>query len=249
MKKHLIKAFLISAIFYPLSVFATNVTDFSGLGKFINDFKENVIVNLSALFLTTAVVAFFYGVVVYIYSIRNGEERGVTNGKNFMLWGLIALFVMFSVWGIVKFAQKVIGIEGQTEIDIPSIKFKNSGSVPATGGAGPVSGGQSDSFLNSLFSGGGDVSTGNNNTNNVYDSFYKGLVGGSDGDGDPTKTVSGGGSGPTSGKVDTVDTFGSDFNTALNGYKCGDDDFCAARCLSTKDYKLDSVGDCVYAPK
>lgn len=140
MKKHLTKAILILSI-SPIAVFATaGVTDFSGLGKFINDIKDNVITNLSALFLTTAVVAFFYGVVNYMISIRNGETKGVTDGKNFMLWGLIALFVMFSVWGIVTFAQRTLGIQGQTTIDIPSIRFGNTGAMPGSANTSPASG-------------------------------------------------------------------------------------------------------------
>ncbi len=141
MKKYLTEAILILSV-SPLSVFATaGVTDFSGLGQFINDIKDNVIVNLSALFLTAAVVAFFYGVVNYIISIRNGETKGVADGKQFMLWGLIALFVMFSVWGIVTFAQKTLGIEGKTQIDIPSIRFQDTGAASAGNNAVSPAGG------------------------------------------------------------------------------------------------------------
>lgn len=143
MKKHLTKTILILSVFSPFVAFATSgVTDFSGLGDFINNIKNNVVVNLSALFLTTAVVAFFYGVVNYVIAIRNGETKGVTDGKNFMLWGLIALFVMFSVWGIVIFAQRTLGIQGQTQIDIPSIRFNDTGGAQAN----PAGGNGLDSF-------------------------------------------------------------------------------------------------------
>lgn len=183
MKKLLTKTILILTILSPLSVFAAQgdpgITDFSGLGDFINNIKKNVVVNLSALFLTTAVVAFFYGVINYIIAIRNGDSDGTKSGRNFMLWGLIALFVMFSVWGIVTFAQKTLGIAGVTTIEIPSIVFK-TGNAPtagtpsglnpsdvSTGVGGTLVSGNASSFLNSLLGSNGcktselDTTTGN----------------------------------------------------------------------------------------
>lgn len=128
MKKHLIKIIPI-LLLSPTILFAQgSVTDLSGLGNFIDNIKNNVIVNLSALFLTTAVVAFFYGIVKYLFAMRDGDATEINKGKQVMLWGLIALFVMFSIWGLVKFSQRLLGIEGQTTIQIPSIRFDDSGS-------------------------------------------------------------------------------------------------------------------------
>ena len=134
MKKHLTKAILILFSFPLIASAETSVTNFSKLGQFIDDFKNNVIVNLSSLLLTTAVVAFFYGIVRYMFSIRNGEKVGVTDGKNFMLWGLIAIFVMFSVWGIVTFSQTLFGIQNTTTISVPSINFNGGTGGGTTGG-------------------------------------------------------------------------------------------------------------------
>lgn len=183
MKKHLTKAILILITFSPLVAFATaGVTDFSGLGDFINNIKTNVIVNLSALFLTTAVVAFFYGVVHFLIANHNGEAKGMTDGKNFMLWGLIALFAMFSVWGIVKFSQKVLGIDGVTTIDIPSIRFQDTGGAQASPdglGSTADTGGLGTYFNNPAGNNGpgtsgtqGNCPTGyvSNGTNCLYDS-------------------------------------------------------------------------------
>jgi hypothetical protein len=50
-----------------------------------------------------------WGVVQYI--LNNEEEAKREKGKQFMLWGIIALFVMFSVWGLIKVLGNTFGIQ------------------------------------------------------------------------------------------------------------------------------------------
>lgn len=47
-----------------------------------------------------AIMSFMYGVLKYILSLGNEQEK--REGREVMLWGVIALFVMFSVWGILR---------------------------------------------------------------------------------------------------------------------------------------------------
>lgn len=77
--------------------------------------------------MAAGVVAFFYGIVEYIWGRRQGNIEKTKNGNQFMTWGLIALFVMFSVYGIIKFAQNIImpGTDFNT-ITIPGINFGQS---------------------------------------------------------------------------------------------------------------------------
>lgn len=120
----------------------TYAVDFSSLGKLVNDFTTNVVTSVGYLFLSTAVVVFFLGIVQFIWASRSGEKDGVTKGRSFMIWGLVGLFVMFSVWGIIKFAQGVLGPEFQsTEINVPSFNLKpgaNTGGGTPLGGAAPT---------------------------------------------------------------------------------------------------------------
>ena len=46
-----------------------------------------------------AVVSFVYGVIQFFLYPDNEEKRKA--GKSFMFWGIIALFVMVSIWGLV----------------------------------------------------------------------------------------------------------------------------------------------------
>lgn len=57
----------------------------------------------------TALLVFFWGLAKFIFRV-GGDEKAVTDGKKLMIWGIIALFVMVSVWGIVSFMQRSLGI-------------------------------------------------------------------------------------------------------------------------------------------
>ena len=46
-----------------------------------------------------ATVIFLWGVIQYITA--GGEEEKIKSGRTYMLWGIIALFVMVAVWGLV----------------------------------------------------------------------------------------------------------------------------------------------------
>ena len=50
-----------------------------------------------------ALLVFFWGLVKFIFA--QGSETVKADGKKIMIWGLIALFVMMSVWGIISFFQ------------------------------------------------------------------------------------------------------------------------------------------------
>src|SRR3989344_1091105 len=46
-----------------------------------------------------AVVFFFFGIAKFV--LHAGDDRARTEGKQIMLWGILALFVISSIWGIV----------------------------------------------------------------------------------------------------------------------------------------------------
>lgn len=123
---------LVSMLIVPNFLYAGG--PLGSLVDLANTLATGVVTSLGYLMFTVAVVAFLFGMVQFIWAARNGDAgKGVENGKQFMLWGLIALFVMFSVWGIIKFTQGVFNIQGQTTITIPNIQLLGApaGSSPA----------------------------------------------------------------------------------------------------------------------
>jgi hypothetical protein len=83
---------------------------------------QNIIQNLSMtllspfinILLTAALVVFFWGMVKYIYSLGEKEK---TEGRMLMVWGVIALFAMVSVWGLVRVVQETLNITDLEPID------------------------------------------------------------------------------------------------------------------------------------
>lgn len=56
--------------------------------------------SLVPLAIGLAVVIFLFGVIKFITA--GGDEEGRKTARQMMLWGVIGLFVMVSVWGLVQ---------------------------------------------------------------------------------------------------------------------------------------------------
>lgn len=55
-----------------------------------------------------ALLAFFWGLTKFIS--KSGDSKNNAEGKNLMIWGTVALFVMVSVWGLVRFIGTEVGV-------------------------------------------------------------------------------------------------------------------------------------------
>lgn len=69
-----------------------------------------------------AIVVFFYGIAVFI--LNSDDEKKRETSKPIMTWGVIALFVMITLWGIIGFIQLTLGNyngPGTVDIVIPNL--------------------------------------------------------------------------------------------------------------------------------
>lgn len=111
MKKYTnIKAFvLLSILSIPLFVSAQerNIEELIGYAR---DLVKSLIILVAGI----ALLAFFWGLAKFIF--KAGDEKAQAEGKNIMKWGLIALFVMVSVWGIIGFFQDELGLNEANEL-------------------------------------------------------------------------------------------------------------------------------------
>lgn len=62
---------------------------------------------LIPIVIAVALLVFFWGLVKFIRSV---SDSGKADGKMFMVWGLVAIFVMVAVWGILSLFAKELNI-------------------------------------------------------------------------------------------------------------------------------------------
>lgn len=69
----------------------------------------NILVDLLIpIIAAIALLIFFWGLFRSI--AKGGDARGVEEGRSIAVWGLLTLFVMVSVWGLVHFIQSGLNI-------------------------------------------------------------------------------------------------------------------------------------------
>ncbi|MBI5816858.1 MAG: hypothetical protein HZB09_00315 [Candidatus Yonathbacteria bacterium] len=72
---------------------------------FITEIVNNVVILIIGL----AVLYFLRGVAKYI--LHSDDAKAREEGRNMMIYGVIALFVMVSMWGLVNLLDKTFGLD------------------------------------------------------------------------------------------------------------------------------------------
>jgi len=88
----------------PLLALANNNED-PGLIGLIN-LALDIVNRLTLMAMALAFLFFLWGGAVFI--LQAGDQEGQKKGRGVMLWGVIALAVMTSVWGLVAIIQNSI---------------------------------------------------------------------------------------------------------------------------------------------
>lgn len=97
----------IKASFVSISVFALPfivLAQEDGINRLINQ-VQNVIYRLIPILIGLALLVFLWGVLKYV--ISPGEDDKA-KARDYMLYGIIGLFVMVSVWGLVTILADTI---------------------------------------------------------------------------------------------------------------------------------------------
>lgn len=107
-------SFGVPALLGALPVFAQpqNTNACSGTFQTVTDFLTFGTCLLSKtvmpLLVAVALVIFMGGVIQFI--ANGGDETKRAQGRQFMLWGIIGMFVMLGIWGIVGVLGSTFGI-------------------------------------------------------------------------------------------------------------------------------------------
>src|SRR3989344_2127318 len=94
-------------VLIPLLLPGISHAALAGVKDLINSVIEVTKLSVTAV-LGLALLAFLWGLAKFVFA--QGNESIKVEAKKIMGWGLIALFVMVSVLGIINFAQEALGL-------------------------------------------------------------------------------------------------------------------------------------------
>ncbi len=113
MNKYLTRLLVPSVAFLlPAVTFAQNLGNIEGIVEGL----RNVVNTLIPIAAALALLAFFYGLAKYIF--QADDEEAQDRGKRIMIGGIIALFLIAAIGGIIQFIGEALGIDTDgTNID------------------------------------------------------------------------------------------------------------------------------------
>jgi hypothetical protein len=107
------------ATFAPFMALADTVNTNNGGVKNALNLIGDLISTATPIVVALALLGFFWGLAMYIFSA--GDEKKRSQGRNIMIWGILALFIMLSVFGIIATLQSTLGLTQTQTIPIPTV--------------------------------------------------------------------------------------------------------------------------------
>ncbi len=105
MNKTLLKMAISFGATLPLFAFAQSTTVFTLLQTI-----DNILSKIIPMIMVAATIVFLWGVVMYITA--GGDEKKGGNAKTLITSGLLGLFFMVAIWGIVRAIVSTFSVGG-----------------------------------------------------------------------------------------------------------------------------------------
>ncbi len=112
--------FIAVAAFFPVFVLAQSFSLAGSTFKGIIDEILSIISLLNPILFAAAFLVFFWGLSKFI--LNSGNEAENTKGKNFMLWGILALFILFTFLAIINLASRDLELGGASQGNLPKLQ-------------------------------------------------------------------------------------------------------------------------------
>lgn len=105
MKKNLLKVGTLALAAFPGIAAAQSIGGILGLLTSASDLINRLIPFVIAL----TVLIFLWGIFKFVIAGGDGEARKEAQG--YIIWGIVALFVMVSVWGLVNILVRSVNLD------------------------------------------------------------------------------------------------------------------------------------------
>ncbi len=111
------KALPFSVPLMPLFAFAAE-TDLGFFDTLVSQLS-NLVGALIPVVIAIGLLFFIWGLVQFIAA--SGDETAREEGRNKMIWGIVALFVIVTVWGLVALLNQLTGVQQGEAVTTPTI--------------------------------------------------------------------------------------------------------------------------------
>ena len=91
--------------------------------------------NATTVLIVAGLVIFFWGVSANL--LKQGEKGTMEKIRAYLIWGVIILFVMVSIWGILRLLQATLFGNGSGSSDSSSVDTSGGSNVSTFPGSGP----------------------------------------------------------------------------------------------------------------
>ena len=85
-------------------------------GELLQRFMQYVWSPVAKVIFAAGFFLFLWGLVKFLWDIEEGS--GQNEGKQHMFWGVIGMFIMVSIWGIISLILNTFGINNSSMTDV-----------------------------------------------------------------------------------------------------------------------------------
>ncbi len=96
--------------YIPLLIFAFPLITYAsyGLDQIVFDLIYILSIYVFRVIIGFAVLAFLWGIIQYLW--KGSDEKKRIESKYFMLWGIVGIAVMASVWSLIAILANIFGM-------------------------------------------------------------------------------------------------------------------------------------------
>lgn len=120
MKRFLLASSSALVLVAPLSAFAA--CNGQGLCNVLGKIAD-LIQTVTPIVVALALLAFFWGLAMYMLHLGGEGDKDKKKGRDLMLYGVLTLFVIVSVWGLVQILSYTVFGTSQTTAGPPQIPY------------------------------------------------------------------------------------------------------------------------------
>ena len=95
----------------------------------IANLMKDIIQPLFPILIGLGILLFFWGLARYLFAM-SGDSKQIGPAKEYMIWSVVTITVMLSVWGLVQLLQGIF-LNGSAITAPPSIPTFGSGPTPS----------------------------------------------------------------------------------------------------------------------